>query len=372
MLLAAALVPSTALAQKGGGAAGGGAAAGAAGGGAKGPVTGYSGGDNLIGSANPALWGGRRAYRVPKHRGRVPEYHTVRRGDTLWDLCDYYYGDPWAWPQLWAYNKGVSNPHWIYPGDKLRMLAGRRTRGGVALVRIGGRVRYRRGPIQLHQVGYIDPKTLEASGGVVGSRHEKLMMSPYDEVYVKGEDKFRPQVGQQVTFFKVRRKLKHKGTTLGHVIEILGSGRVRKVNKHKVATVQLYASRAPIERGARVGPLRRTYKRLPRRPADRDLKAHIVDLMRNEKTLIGTDELVFIDKGRKQGVELGNRFLVLRRGDGYRQILTEPEDDNPKFPYEVVAEIAVLDLRDDASVGYVTKAKKDLRVGDLLRLRRGY
>jgi nucleoid-associated protein YgaU len=52
---------------------------------------------------------------------RVPDIHLVRRGDTLWDLCNRYYRNPWAWPKVWSYNPQVANPHWIYPGDQLRL-----------------------------------------------------------------------------------------------------------------------------------------------------------------------------------------------------------------------------------------------------------
>ncbi len=28
------------------------------------------------------------------------DYYKVKRGDTLWDICDKYYGDPRLWPKL--------------------------------------------------------------------------------------------------------------------------------------------------------------------------------------------------------------------------------------------------------------------------------
>ncbi len=52
----------------------------------------------------------------------VPELHVVRRGDTLWDICFLYFNDPWQWPKIWSYNPQVTNPHWIYPGDLVRLL----------------------------------------------------------------------------------------------------------------------------------------------------------------------------------------------------------------------------------------------------------
>src|SRR5205085_9844333 len=56
------------------------------------------------------------------HSGPVPDLHVVRKGDTLWDICFYYFNDPWQWPKVWSYNPQITNPHWIYPGDLVRLV----------------------------------------------------------------------------------------------------------------------------------------------------------------------------------------------------------------------------------------------------------
>lgn len=45
--------------------------------------------------------------------------HIIEPGDTLWDLAETYYGDPYLWPQLWEQNTYITDAHWIYPGDPL-------------------------------------------------------------------------------------------------------------------------------------------------------------------------------------------------------------------------------------------------------------
>ncbi len=47
------------------------------------------------------------------------QVHKIVNGDTLWDLANTQFQNPYLWPQIWNENRYILDSHWIYPGDPL-------------------------------------------------------------------------------------------------------------------------------------------------------------------------------------------------------------------------------------------------------------
>lgn len=309
----------------------------------------------------------------------TPELYVVRKGDTLWAISSQFFRDPFAWPKLWAMNPAITNPHWIYPGDVIRLTpsAGEQPVSSAPTPETPDKRRPAPGVaargLFLRQNGFVEPAELESAGDIVGSREEKIMLGTLDEAYVAFKEKAPMRAGEKYSVYKPIKTVKHPvtGKRLGEIVQIFGEVEIRSVTDGRIAKAAIIDSTDPIERGYKVGPLRRQFKIVDPVINNTDQVGVVVDALR-PISLIGTEHLIFLDKGKADGVQVGNRFLVVRRGDGYQPVLSSGPVDDKRFPRETIAEAMVIDLRNGIATALVTKAIKEARIGDRVEARRGY
>ena len=61
-------------------------------------------------------------YPLAQEKKEGEEIYTIKQGDTLWDISSKFLKDPFLWPRLWQRNPYITNPHWIYPGQPVRIV----------------------------------------------------------------------------------------------------------------------------------------------------------------------------------------------------------------------------------------------------------
>lgn len=307
---------------------------------------------------------------------QVPETHVVRRGDTLWDISGYYFRNPWEWPKLWALNPSITNPHWIYPGDVIRLLKDSprpATAQDAAPTQARISAPMKADGVFLRQTGFIEPEELKHASTIIGSKEEKILLSTLDEAYAQLNKDHPLRVGERYTIYKVLKEVKHPVThkTVGALVQIFSDADVLTVTDGKMARVKIVDATDPIERGYKIGPLRRQFKIVEPVRNDREAEGVVLTNLR-PLNLVAKDQLTFVDLGKAEGITLGNRLFITRRGDGYQGLLGTKPIDDPKYPREIVGEILVVDTRDHISTGLVTRSSVDSRIGDRVEARKGY
>lgn len=347
------------------------------------------------GSANGAYVLGGRA---------VPDTHTVRRGDTLWNISVRYYQNAYAWPRLWAQNPQIMNPHWIYPGDRLRLREGEAGEGAASFGGLGLGLKRRVVPpttVFLRDIGWIDDATRDTWGELVGSPDDQMLLSEGDDIYAEMEEGHDVAVGQELTIFRPLREVEGSGDdegddegSKGQLVSIRGTARVERVNpKTRMVKARIIESLDVIERGAKLGPVSRRFDVVPPTASEKDLEARILASVYPFQ-IYGQHQVVFLDKGEKDGVKPGQRFFAIRRGDRWAQTLegagdmaklrARVEDDRPaqvdtlpasadpaKLPDETYAELRVLRVRERTATALVTASAHEIDRKAILISRRG-
>lgn len=342
-----------------------------------------------------------------------PSIHLVRRGDTLWDLSGTYYGNPWQWPRIWSKNPQIENPHWIYPGDQIRMgPGGGGDDGDAAMTAKGGsfgggngaggdglvnrRSRLTRGTVILRNQGFIGDPTNDVWGEIAGADEEQMLLAEGNHVYVVLKEGKTVRAGEELTVFRsVRQPENVPGARKppGELVAVLGTVKLESVDpKSNVARGRLIESLDVIERGARIGPVKRRFDVVPPLRNEKQVVARVLTSL-YPHVYVGQNQVVFLDHGSEDGLKPGNRLIVVRRGDAWRRTLSggmtgdrmrtdvpEPvavertplPGEDSKFPDATVAELRILTTERYSSLAIVTHAKRELLPGDVAVARAGF
>jgi nucleoid-associated protein YgaU len=343
------------------------------------------------------------------------DVHVVEDGDTLWDISDHYFGDPWHWPQLWSYNPEITNPHWIYPLDQIRLTPNAQAEqqsvakasgpGGTgagagatdekpatsgvlsgtesAPAVVVPRGAWKPGMIFLRDQGYLDKEALKTVGQIVGGNEEQMFLAPSDQLYIEFRSDQDVRAGESYTIFRAmsgwERVEKEKGT----LVRILGTAVVRSYDKEKrTARAVVTEAMDPIERGLFVAKLERRFDLVAPKPNAANVIAHVIASIQ-PRTLLSFGNVVFLDAGADKGIQPGNRFFIVRRGDEWlSSIVAKPTDlgnisdvpkyDPSKLPKEIVAELRVIKVRKDTSIVLITRSDVDVMIGDTAEMRVGF
>lgn len=315
----------------------------------------------------------------------VPQTHTVKRGDTLWAISGQYYRSSYAWPQVWSRNPQILNPHWIYPGDRVRLRDENKLRPATIAPKT----------IFLRDIGWIDDPEKDAWGELVGAPGEHMMLADDQEAYVQMDEGRDVKIGEKLTIFRPLKTARKKGEAKGEVVSVRGTVRVDRYNRNTgMAKVTIIESLDVVERGNLIGPVQRQFLSVPPVASDKNLEASIISsLYPNE--VFADAQVLFIDKGKADGVYPGMRFFALERKDKWVESLkttTEfartrsrtdidemaqvdkiptggPEED---YPDETYAEIRVLTVRENTAACMVVASKHEIERDAYLVARKGF
>ena len=266
----------------------------------------------------------------------APDSYTVQKGDTLWGIAGRFLKDPWKWPQIWQMNRDeIKDPHWIYPGNVIRL--DRNAAGGPQLSLTGGTEaeatanvvkldpRIRVEPLQtaipsipssaigpfLTQPLVVDAAFIDNAPVIVATEESRVILGSGDTAYA---DRIGTNAAVNWQIFRPAAALRdpESGELLGYEAKYIGDARVRRYGNP--TTLLITKAREEVNRGDKLMPAREvsTINFVPHAP-DKPIRGVIMSVDGGVSE-VGQYQIVTINRGSRDGIEVGNVLAVYRQG----------------------------------------------------------
>lgn len=289
-----------------------------------------------------------------------PVQYTVKKGDTLWDIASLFLKDPWYWPEIWQRNEQIKNPHLIFPGDVLTLiyvngqpqimvnearhiavqqesnaLPVKKLSPGIHSTSLNASIPSIPGDAIrqfLSKPRVVTKEQLEEAPRIIASENKHLILGTGSRVYVRGEiDKERVRFA----VFRPGDELRdpQSGELLGYEAKYAGDVRIDTYDDpasgdltYTVREVLIGDRLLPEDKSKHVNLY---FPHLP----DVDVNAQIISLY---DALFGVAQyqIVVINKGELDGLEVGHLLATYTRGDTVRDPYDKRSNEPVKLPNE--------------------------------------
>jgi hypothetical protein len=311
----------------------------------------------------------------------VPQIYTVKQGDTLWGISGLYLQEPWLWPELWDANPQVDNPNLIYPGDEL------------FLVWVGGqpRLRLRRGrevklsptmrvsplnmaipAIPLDQIGpwlrrnrVMDAQEIKNSAYIVAAGDRALLAGPGDTIFGRGPF---PDGERLYTIYRAGQSYIDPVTKefLGYEVIDIGTAKLLGSNRNAVTELEVTRIEEEVRIGDRLFPIEErildaSYH--PQAPAQ-DIAGGVMIAVEGGLTQIGDMSIVAINKGKRDGLQIGNVVAIYQTGE---QVFDKVSQTQVVLPDTRAGLAMIFESYEKISFAIVLRATRPLSVFDLVK-----
>lgn len=305
-----------------------------------------------------------------------PQTHVVKKGDTLWDISQKFLEDPWLWPEIWHVNPQIDNPHLIYPGDVLNLvyIDGRPKlvvkRGKD--VKLSPKVRISDLDLAIPAIPLdaispfmsnsrvVDQYTLKNAPYVLAGEGGHIVSGAGDELFARGEFQedqknfgiFRP--GDTFVDPDTEELLGYQAFSVADA-KVVGLER-------DIATLGLNRSTEEVRRGDRLLPdeERRISSTFYPSAPEAEVDGYII-AVEGGVSQIGSMDVVVINKGTREGLDVGHVMAIYRVGEKVRDTVT---GEIVKVPDSRAGLLMIFRTFDKVSYGLVLKATRPLVVMD--------
>jgi len=299
-------------------------------------------------------------------------YYTVHEGDTLWDISDRFSDSPWLWPDLWSENSQIPNPHWIYPGERIRLfhLKGTETfsqknikkSGTIEPEKAKAPLYYYYSPI--NSIGFIRKYPVNSQGILFKVKDDKKLISVGDLVYVRQTGDTPLEPGRKYSVYRTFKPIVDEKTNALIGTQHYLTGIVKIIKKGPGFTVgTIVQSYRTIALNDLLMPYQKRSPKIAMIESKQELNGKIIG-SEERANIMGDEDIAFIDKGSKDGVKPGQFYSIFYQ---QRQEIDPNTKGNALLSPVVYGKLLVLHTEQTTSTVLITRAEKSINPGATIR-----
>ncbi|MDD5223138.1 MAG: LysM domain-containing protein [bacterium] len=275
--------------------------------------------------------------------------YVVKGGDTLWEISSRFLDGPWYWPQLWALNPYITNPHLIYPGEPIAL-------GQAPQVQVA--------QAQPPQVVEEQPAAAAPAPEAVATSPEAAAPAP--EQAAPAPEQAAPAPEQAAPVPETVALAPESAAPVPAAAAPIQPAAVETATPEEYAPVE--EELPPPVSGEAIGVQEAIYyAKVTNRGfiSPNELgKMGLIVGSHEGKIMYSAGDMVFTNLGENSGVKVGDRFSILDEGG---QVF-HPQSKKPMgYQVEIVGDLEIVELNGEVSTAKIIHSGNVVSKGNFLR-----
>ncbi len=305
------------------------------------------------------------------------QIYTIKKGDTLWDLSKRFIDDPYYWPNIWSKIQEITNPHLIFPGQKIRVLDGR-----LEIIPAFREAEQKALPpsinltpdepgsqaeelITIKTSGGGDGFILsaeEALGLIVDSVDNRVLLTANDTVFIKMKDPSAVAVGDTYGLFEQGKIIRDPQTRkpIGPLMQNLGYVQVTEINGETVVA-KIGDVFREVTRGAELFEYIPQRKEITLQRGTSAERGYLI-ASRDAKGTFSTNDIIYINLGSNVGVQSGNLIYISRPRKVSDEIIKKA--GHIDLPDAVLGAAVIIEAKKETASAIIIKSVDAAFIGD--------
>lgn len=206
---------------------------------------------------------------------------------------------------------------------------------------------------------FVSTNIVQDFGSISNGPDENIFFTTHDHAYVQFDEAMKVLPGDRFSIYTSGGKVKHANSDReGYKYSIVGQIKVIRKIKDKWEVEFFEVSGTP-QRGDRITAYTPKIERITKTYNSRMVEAAILTAFQPNQTIMGFGDVIYLDRGRADGLEMGNVLEVFGFKD--RHTLRNIADQ----PSYKTGELTVITLTDNFATALVTHTLRDFYAGDI-------